>query len=321
ADVVKVEPPDGDPYRADPGFQALNRNKRSVVAPDGSGLRERLLGHADAVVVPDAAAAHAARSKAPDAVVVSFPVWGTGSPAAAGPSSPGAVAAATGIGWNQLSYGEGPVHVVLPLAGYGAGMLGALAVAAGLYARQTTGRAPTYEVSDVAGAGAMQIGDVAAPDLDAARDAARDGSSPLGSAGRAPAYRLFEAADRRWLFVACGTTAFYESMLAAVGRRDLLDDPRLPSPPWGLLDAEPLAFITPVLEAAFAGRTRAEWLDVLAEHDVPCQPVQTRAEFTASSTAAANGLDVYVEHRELGTVAVPPQPLRLSECPAVEPTA
>ena len=31
ADVVKVEPPEGDPYRAEPGFQTVNRGKRSVV--------------------------------------------------------------------------------------------------------------------------------------------------------------------------------------------------------------------------------------------------------------------------------------------------
>ena len=36
AEVVKVEPPAGDPQRARPGgFLHLNTNKRSVVAPDG----------------------------------------------------------------------------------------------------------------------------------------------------------------------------------------------------------------------------------------------------------------------------------------------
>ena len=36
ADVVKVESSAGDPYRSDPGFQTINRNKRSVVAEAGS---------------------------------------------------------------------------------------------------------------------------------------------------------------------------------------------------------------------------------------------------------------------------------------------
>ena len=46
ADVVKVEPPEGDPYRSEPGFQAVNRNKRSVVAADPAPV----LATADVIV-------------------------------------------------------------------------------------------------------------------------------------------------------------------------------------------------------------------------------------------------------------------------------
>ncbi len=311
ADVVKIEPSQGDPYRSDPGFQALNRNKRSVVADNPEDLCARLAPQADVLVVPSTAHADRLRRFAPNAVMVSFPIWGQNAQPL---GSIEEVPAATGIGWNQISYSEGPVDLVMPLASYGAGMLGAIAIAAGLYARQNTGQAPTYEVSDVAGSGAMQIGDVNVELL----GSEREGSSPLGSTGRAAAYRLFRTADDQWMFVACGTTVFYEAMLAAIDREDLLGDERLPTPPWGLLELEPLAFITPELEGAFASRTRAEWLEILASHDVPCQPVQSREEFFASPLAQSNGLDVYVQHPELGEVRVPPQPFSLSECPAVE---
>ncbi len=55
ADVIKVEPPTGDPLRRRPGaFLHLNTNKRSVVVdPGGAGEQERLLallGRADLVV-------------------------------------------------------------------------------------------------------------------------------------------------------------------------------------------------------------------------------------------------------------------------------
>jgi crotonobetainyl-CoA:carnitine CoA-transferase CaiB-like acyl-CoA transferase len=54
ADVIKVEPPSGDPQRLRPGaFLHLNTNKRSVVvADDGAGRHRllRLLGRADLVV-------------------------------------------------------------------------------------------------------------------------------------------------------------------------------------------------------------------------------------------------------------------------------
>ncbi|WP_419864495.1 CoA transferase [Candidatus Poriferisodalis sp.] len=344
ADVVKVEPPGGDPYRSDPGFQAVSRNKRSVVpdgieweraplpaAVDGAPAQlpgilrptaesiaapalAALLGGADLVFVPDGPTASAARRIAPGAVIISCPTWGDSGPYATRRGTPSQVAAVTGIGWNQISYSEGPVELVVPLASYGAGMLGAMAAAAGLYARRAHGSAPTYTVSEVSGSGAMQIGDFETPEM---AELDRDGSCPLGSAGRLPVYRLFRAADDRWMFVACGTLPFYVAMLRAIGREDLLGDERFGDPPWGLLDLEPLAEITPILEQAFAARPLAEWLEVFAAHDVPCQPTQTREEFVSSALAQANGLVTTVEHPELGTVRTPPQPMWIDDCDEV----
>ena len=344
ADVVKVEPPEGDPYRSDPGFQAVSRNKRSVVpedvewerAPLPAGisgppaslpgilrpaaasmtapLLAGLLAGADAVFVPDGPTAAAVRRHAPGAVIISCPTWGDSGPYATRAGTPSQVAAVTGIGWNQISYSEGPVELVVPLASYGAGMLGAMAAAAGLYARRAHGAAPTYTVSEVSGSGAMQIGDFEVPEM---ADLDRDGSCPLGSAGRLPVYRLFRAADDRWMFVACGTLPFYVAMLRAIGREDLLGDDRFPDPPWGLLDLEPLAEITPILEAAFAARPLADWLEIFAAHDVPCQPTQTREQFASSALAQANGLVMTVEHPDLGTVRTPPQPMWIDDCDEV----
>ena len=344
ADVVKAEPPDGDPYRSDPGFQAVSRNKRSVVlddvvwerAPLPAGvdgppaqlpgiLRPTaesiaapalagLLSGADLVLVPDGSTASAVRRTAPSAVIISCPTWGDRGPYATRAGTPSQVAAVTGIGWNQISYSEGPVELVVPLASYGAGMLGAMAAAAGLYARRAHGAAPTYTVSEVSGSGAMQIGDFEVPEM---ADLDRDGSCPLGSAGRLPVYRLFRAADDGWMFVACGTLPFYVAMLRAIGREDLLGDERFPDPPWGLLDLEPLAEITPILEDAFAARPLAEWLEIFALHDVPCQPTQTREEFASSALARTNGLATTVEHPELGTVRTPPQPMWIDDCDEV----
>ncbi len=344
ADVVKVEPPGGDPYRADPGFQAVSRNKRSVVSegveweraplpadvdgppaslpgilrPASSSMAAPLLGGllagADVVFVSDGPTAAAVRRHAPSAVIISCPTWGDRGPYATRVGTPSQVAAVTGIGWNQISYSEGPVELVVPLASYGAGMLGAMAAAAGLYARRAHGSAPTCTVSEVSGSGAMQIGDFEVPEM---ADLDRDGSCPLGSAGRLPVYRLFRAADDRWMFVACGTYPFYEAMLRAIGREDLLGDERFPDPPWGLLDLEPLAEITPILEDAFAARPLDEWLEIFGAHDVPCQPTQTREEFMASALAQANGLATTVEHPELGTVRTSPQPMWIDGCDQV----
>src|SRR3982074_2581490 len=55
ADVVKIEPPDGDPARALPGFAMWNRNKRSVVLdqsrPAGRRRLADFLAGADVCIV------------------------------------------------------------------------------------------------------------------------------------------------------------------------------------------------------------------------------------------------------------------------------
>ena len=310
ADVIKSETTVGDHYRSDPGFQVLNRNKRSVVLEDDS----RLLQSADVIVVDSSSEADRARSIAPGSVIISMPTWGSSGPLADQQGSWEQVAAATGISWNQVSWTEGPVHVVLPLASYGAGMLGALAIAAGLYAREVHGSAPTYEVSELAGSGAMQIGDFWSPGT----PEERDGASPLGPAGRAPVYRPFQAADDLWLFVACGTLRFYKGMLEALSRSDLLNNPSLENPPWGLIEPDPLAYVTPILEEAFRSRNRDEWIEKLRLHDVPCQPIQTRQEFLLSDLAKSNSVIETIEHPELGQLSMPTQPLQLGACPAAK---
>ncbi|MEM7337571.1 MAG: CoA transferase [Actinomycetota bacterium] len=309
ADVVKVEPETGDPYRADPGFQTLNRNKRAVIADDTA--MAPLVAAADVVITDRAGHSAALRAANPTAVIVAMPPWGERGPLVDAPFSRQLLHAATGIAWGQQSYAEVPVDVVVPLASYAAGVLGALAAVSGLHVRRSREAVPTYEVSDVAGAAAIQLGDTTIGDS----TEPRPGDSALGSKGRVGCYRLVEAGDGEWFFLACGTARFYERMLHVIGRPDLLDDPELANPPWGLMLDEAIAVITPILDEVFATRPRAEWLALLAAADVPAQPVLDRDAFLATSMVAANGLDVTVEHPDLGPVSMMGVPVNLEAAP------
>jgi len=303
ADVIKVEP-GADPYRDEPGFQSINRNKRSVRQAELAPL----LAGADVVITDRPGTAWRLRSFAPTAVIVSVPPWGERGPAVDDPVSPSLLAAACGMAWNQQSYTEGPVHLVLPLVPYATAPLAAMAAAAGLLLRSRTGAAPTYEVSQVAGAAAFQLEQFRVGD----KVEERPGSAPMGSKGRVPIYRLFRCADDRWLFMACGTVRFYERMLELIGRPELRHDPRLPAPPWGLMALDAIAVIAPILEAAFESKPRDEWIRLLREADIPVQPVQTREEFLASSLCRSNELTVDVDHPELGRVRIGGRPVRFA---------
>ncbi len=317
ADVVKVEAPDGDPYRADPGFQTVNRNKRSVVVDDAQ--RAGLVAAADVIVTTRPGSVAELRDRNPEAVIVAMPPWGERGPMVTQPTSRAICHAATGIAWNQQAYAEVPVDVVVPIASYGTGVLGALAIATGLLARLRSDDraggpatpAPTYEVSEVAGAAAIQLGEFSA----AGEPTIRPGDSGLGSKGRVACYRLVEAGDGRWLFLACGTSRFYYRMLEVIGRPDLADDPDLADPPWGLLSDAAIARLTPILDEVFATKPRHEWLALLAAADVPAQPVLTRDEFLASSAVAANDMDVEIDHPELGPVRMMGLPLTVESAP------
>lgn len=310
ADVVKVEPADGDPYRRQPGFQTINRNKRSAVLDEAE--QAALVAGADVIVVDQPGRAAALRALNPGALIVTMPPWGEAGPKVADPATPDLVAAQAGIFWNQQSYTEAPVHLVVPVVAYGSAALGALALAGGLFARERDGVAPTYEVSWVAGAAAIQIGETQLADGPVE---VRPGDAPMGSKGRVPCYRLFEAGDGRWFFLACGTPRFFERLLHVIGRPDLVGDERLPAPPWGLVAPDAIAFIVPILEAAFASRPREEWLAALKAADIPAQPILTRDEYLATSVAAANELITTIDHPDLGPVTMMGLPLVMEDAP------
>ncbi|MCP4223575.1 MAG: hypothetical protein GY773_09560, partial [Actinomycetia bacterium] len=157
ADVVKVESRAGDPYRSDPGFQTINRNKRSIVIDDvmESDDGQALIRVADVIIVDHPGQGPILRALNPRAVIVTMPPWGERGPLVDAPTSRTILHAATGIAWSQQSYGEVPVDIVVPVASYGAGVLGALAASTGLLVRAQRGVAPIYEVSGVAGAAAI----------------------------------------------------------------------------------------------------------------------------------------------------------------------
>ena len=190
-------------------------------------------------------------------------------------------------------------------------MAWALAAASGLVHRRTSGTAPTYEVSQVAGAAAIQLGEFR---MDGDNEP-RPGDSGLGSKGRVACYRLVEAGDGKWFFLACGTARFYQRMLEVIGRPELIDDPLLADPPWGLMLDDAIARITPILDEVFATRPRDEWLDLLAAADVPAQPVLTRDEFLRTSIVAANDMDLTVDHPEVGEVRMMGVPVHVDGAP------
>jgi crotonobetainyl-CoA:carnitine CoA-transferase CaiB-like acyl-CoA transferase len=132
ADVIKVEPPGGDRFRALAAAPLWLRGKRSVTADlasgDGLATLHRLVASADVLVVSgppsraarwgiDAAAATALR---PDLVHCSITGWGPAGPLAELPGWDAAVAARSGrmMAFERQLRRGGPVFAAVPVASH-----------------------------------------------------------------------------------------------------------------------------------------------------------------------------------------------------------
>ncbi|NOT55216.1 MAG: CoA transferase [Deltaproteobacteria bacterium] len=320
AEVIKVEPPQGDRARGTPGFHVWNRSKRSVAADlttsDGKALVQQLLATADVVILdtqpgeehPLGLSYETLAQTHPRLVYCHLPAFGSKGPHAQRYPDDTLVAALSGLLGSQWSHRDGGVHLVIPIASYGAAFVACSSITAALYERARSGKGQKIEVSWLAGAFAMQTGTILFhPDL------MRLFSSRMNPLGPIPCYRLYKAADD-WLFIACGNTTFWNKFCLAVEKLEWVSDPRYEKAPWGILP-ENREELANNIAAIMATKSREEWLRILRENDVPCAPVTSRQEFIDWRQTIHNGMRVEIQDPELGKTVQMGIPVRLSDTP------
>jgi crotonobetainyl-CoA:carnitine CoA-transferase CaiB-like acyl-CoA transferase len=321
ADTIVVEPPGGAPDRGTPHFHVLNRSKRSVsldvASTDGKWSIAALVKSADIVITGSTPSRLKAqgldyasiRKNNPHAIALNVPPFGSRGPEAEFDASDTLVAARAGIGGSQWARSGNPVPLVFPAASYSAGVLGASAVVAALIAREHTGEGQELEVSLLAGALSLQTGGVLKHEkMTTLYHGPQDPLGPI------PCYRLFEASDHKYLFVACGNATFWGKFVLAVDLPELVSDPRFESAPWGI-PAEHWQALKDILEPVFRTKVRDEWIKILREADVPCAPVMTRQEFIAYPQTAAIGMRQEVRDPVLGDTVQLGVPVTLTATP------
>jgi crotonobetainyl-CoA:carnitine CoA-transferase CaiB-like acyl-CoA transferase len=314
AAVIKVESLEGDSFRELPGFFGWNRGKRSIAVnikePDGRAIVHRLAKSADVAMEnmrPGVAERlgvdyETLRRLNPRIVYCSVTAFGPEGPYRDRPGYDPVLQAMAGVMTLQ-GFGGPPQYVRIPLTDYYAAALACQAVLAGLFVRERTGRGQRVETSLLQAVLAIQSGNVV--DYPGKETVYRE----------TPTYRLYQAGDGQWFFLACGNQAFWNKLCVALGRPELSEDPRFGS--W-LARRDHAEALTPILEAAFASKPREEWLRILAEHDIPCAPTQTIQEFTRDPAVRHHDMIVQYEHPEVGPLTLIGQPLRFSETPGAD---
>jgi len=307
AEVVKVEPPGGDRLAHTPGYLTWNRGKArtslDLDRPDDLARLEGLIGGADVVVFDHApgrlealgldAATLGARH--PRLIHLWVPPFGVSGPWSHLPEHHGMLAGLTGVAFRQGSYADQPIWHVMPMVLHGQAVMAASAVASAVKDRFRTGLGQAVVVSGVHGNAeiAGPVGLLDAPGMMQGH--------PLGGS---VSYRLYQCADGEWLFLATLFPHFFERAVDALALRERI------------AEAPPMVDPTALVERVFREKPRAEWLEILARHDVPAAPVSDRAEWLRSGPMTDNALRLTFDHPSLGPVEMPGAPINLADTPA-----
>ena len=344
ADVVKVEPPDGDPTRGwgppwvgDAGagtrtaayYLAVNRNKRSIRLdlrrPAGAAILRRLLTGADVLVEnlrPGALArlgfdADVLRELNPDLVHLAMSGYGPDGPAADRPGYDFVIQAVAGlmsITGDSDADGGHPTKVGVAISDVVAGLFATVGILAGLLARRAGGpvRGQRIDVSLLASTLAVLVNQ--------AQNAFTTGAAPDRRGNAHPnivPYETFATADGE-IAVAVGSERQWPRFCAAIGTPDLAADPRFATN-GDRVTAR--ATLRPLIAERLAARSSEAWLKALAAADIPCGPITDVLTAFQSPEAGARSMLVEVEHPALGVLRQVGIPIEFGSTPGAVRTA
>lgn len=307
ADVIKVEPPDGDPWRiVGGGFMAVNRGKRSIAIDlkkeEAKEVIRRLIASSD-IMVENARWGvwhrlgldydSVARIR-PDIIYVSVLGHGSTGPYSGWPAYDPLLQCRSGQMVTQGGTGKPPVFHAIALNDLATPMLGAYGAMLALYERNRTGKGQHVETSLTNASVAVQSGDfIDYPDIK------RTYPGDTGILGLSATYRHYQGKDGRWFFVLCAEEPHWRSLCRAIQQEELLSDLRFRTPEKRAENDEGLAEI---LAATFADKSTADWVQVLRAEEVPVVPSRTGTEMLNDPYLLATGVLEEQTHPEYGWV-------------------
>ncbi|HVJ52595.1 MAG TPA: CoA transferase [Aliidongia sp.] len=328
ADVIKVEPPEGDLMRANgvslhPGmssiFLAINRNKRSLAIdlkrPEGKAVLEKLIPTVDTVVHNMRVAAverlgfgyEAAKQLNPRLVYCAAPGFGQDGPDRDKPAFDDIIQAACGMAAVMSTGRDKPDYVPSLVADKTTGMAVVNAVLAGLFHRERTGQGQYIEVpmleTMTAFMLAEHLGGITFESKPAGAGYARllaDGRKPAPTKDGYIAMLPYTAAQWLAFFSAAGRPDLAETL--GVGNRHTRN--------------ANIARIYRTMAEITATRTTAEWMAMCAEADIPATPIVALDDLSRHPHLAAVGLFETMEHPTEGKLTYIRPTTKFSESPA-----
>lgn len=200
--------------------------------------------------------------------------------------------------------GRSPSKTGTPVVDAAASMLSTIGVLAALRRRDQTGLGEHVQVSLLEAAYALMPNYVVSV-LNGEPNYTRQGS---GHPQLVP-YQAFETADGKHVVVGAFHRASWRQLCTALGREDLTADPRFTENWDRVKNREALVAI---LEPLFRQKTRDEWLERFAAHEVISAPVLSIKESFDFFDQRIDGLVIETRHSKLGTLREVRAPIRFS---------
>lgn len=328
ADVIKVEPPDGDNLRNYPStleaesraFLGVNRSKRGAVLnlkrPQDRAVLYRLVREADVLV-------HNFRPGVPERLGIDFPTLSAMNPrlvycavtgyGETGPMKDKAgydqvLQTMTGMCVMQGKRGGAPEIIYGSVVDYYAAALLAAGVSSALYERERSGEGQYVGVSLLRSALAMQSARMIWAEgeaLDIARDMRSGGVTGI------------HPTKQGHLYISANTPRFWQALCEKTGMADLLQDARFSTVRLRARHAEELL---PRLHAALAAHTALEW-EALFGDAVPCAAARPVEDMFEHPQVLAEGMLAKMPHPTLGAYRGVAHPIRFGRTPGPEPFA
>jgi crotonobetainyl-CoA:carnitine CoA-transferase CaiB-like acyl-CoA transferase len=327
AEVIKIEPPEGDNARRYPstlasearGLLGSNRSKRGLVLnlklEEGRAALHRLVKNADVLVhnfrpsVPARLGLdyEQLRQVNPRIIVCAVTGYGETGPLKDKPGFDQVLQTMTGICVGQGR--KGPPQIVYGSAVdyYGAAQV-AMGVSAALYHRQVSGVGQYIGVSLLRAALTMQ-----SMRLIWAEGEPRDIPRDMHSGGITGLHPTKEG----YLYLSANTPHFWESLCDMVGLPEMAKDPRYDTI---RKRAEQIDVIVPKLREALAARTALEW-EQLLDTRVPCAAARPVEDMFDHPQVLAQDMITEVEHPKVGRYKLMQKPIHFSATPCGKPYA
>lgn len=326
ADVIKVEQPGrGDIARGNGPFidgyssyfLSLNRGKKSVTLDlsqeDGRNIFLELVEKADILVenfIPGnmdrlGIGYEVVSRLNPRIIYAACSGFGQYGPYAGKPAFDVVVQAMGGIMSITGEPGGPPIRPGASIGDIGAGLYLCIGILTALHERQTSGRGQMVDISML---------DCQAAILEnafARYFATGEVPGPLGT--RHPVFAPFQVFRTREGYLAVAIAGDqWPLFCAAIGRLDIMDDPRFAD---GYLRSRNYAALEPILNEAFQERTAAEWQAEFEAVGISCGPVNNIAQVANDDQIKARDMIVTVSDKEGEGLKLVNTPVRLSRTP------